>query len=258
MNDYGLVSIITPSYNCAKFIGETIESIISQTYVNWELLITDDCSSDDTRIVLEKYKKKDSRIKVFYLDNNSGSAVARNTSIANANGRYIAMCDSDDIWFPEKLERQLKFMDSNSYEMSHSSVLTCDEQGRINGLNVAYHKVNFRQICNCDKVSAVTVMYDTKSIGKIYMPLIRKRQDWGWKILLIQKIGCSYGMRETLGIYRLRRNSLSRKKGGLAKYNIGIYVRVLGFSKFHAVLKFTFCFMPAYFLKQIRRRFVNK
>lgn len=104
MKDYGLVSIITPSYNSSKFIGETIESIQAQTYKHWELLITDDCSTDETRSIVEKYAVNDLRIRLFVLEQNSGAGVARNKAIENASGRYIAFCDSDDLWLPGKLE----------------------------------------------------------------------------------------------------------------------------------------------------------
>ncbi|MCM1142829.1 MAG: glycosyltransferase [Muribaculum sp.] len=256
--DYGLVSIIMPSYNGEKYIKETIDSVINQSYKNWELLITDDSSTDNTVDIIQEYAKEDPRIKIFCFKENSGAAVARNNSINNASGKYIAMLDSDDLWFPEKLERQLTFMNSNGYEMSHASVLTCTEDGKINGINVAYHKVGIQQIVNCDKVNAATVMYDTTRVGKIFMPNIRKRQDWGWKIMLIKAIGYSYGMREALGIYRMRSNSLSRKKSELIKYNIGIYEIVLKMSYWHAVWKFVCGFIPAYVLKMIRKKLVNQ
>lgn len=113
-----LVSIITPSYNSAAYIAEMIESILAQTYTNWELLITDDCSTDDSVKIIESYATKDSRIKLFRLASNSGAGIARNKSIEEARGRYIAFCDSDDLWKPQKLEKQVEFMqktDMSSY-----------------------------------------------------------------------------------------------------------------------------------------------
>ena len=110
MENLGLVSIITPSYNSAPFISETIESIINQSYPYWELLITDDCSSDNTIEIIQEFIKKDSRIKLFQLNQNSGAGICRNKSIENAQGRFIAFCDSDDCWMPKKLEKQLAFM----------------------------------------------------------------------------------------------------------------------------------------------------
>ena len=129
MNDFGLVSIITPSYNCAGFIGETIASIQAQTYRNWELIITDDCSTDNSTQVIESYCRQDSRIKLLRLDSNSGAGAARNNSIRAARGRFIAFCDSDDRWTPDKLQLQLEFMTSNGYGLTYTSYDTCSEQG---------------------------------------------------------------------------------------------------------------------------------
>lgn len=120
--DYGLVSIITPSYNSSRFISQTIESILSQTYTNWELLITDDCSTDKTREIVKSYQRKDPRIKFFQLKENSGPGVARNHSIEMAKGRFIAFCDSDDRWYPEKLEKQLAFMAKKRCMLSYTSL----------------------------------------------------------------------------------------------------------------------------------------
>lgn len=140
MDNYGLVSIITPSYDCADFIGETIDSILSQTYTNWELLITDDCSTDKSRDIIREYADNDSRIKLLKLEKNSGAGVARNNSIKEAKGRFIAFCDSDDRWFPDKLEKQLAFMAAKDCQMSHTSYLTCDEVDKITGIVVCRRK----------------------------------------------------------------------------------------------------------------------
>ena len=115
MDDLGLVSIITPTYNCAQYIGETIDTVISQTYINWEMIIVDDCSSDDTDKIVSKYQKRDSRIKYYRLANNSGAAVARTVAMRLASGKYIAFLDSDDLWMPNKLFVQLDFMIKNGY-----------------------------------------------------------------------------------------------------------------------------------------------
>jgi len=127
MDNFGLVSIITPSYNSSSFIAETIESILSQTYLNWELLITDDCSTDRSVEIIERYIQRDSRIKLFRLEKNCGAGVCRNRSISEAKGRFIAFCDSDDRWCPEKLEKQLAFMRGKDCALSYTSYMTCDE-----------------------------------------------------------------------------------------------------------------------------------
>ncbi len=205
-----LVSIITPSYNCAKYIEETIQSIQAQTYTNWELLITDDCSTDESVDIIRNYSATDSRIKLFILKENSGAGVARNNSIKEARGRFIAFCDSDDRWLPEKLERQVALLSSGKYRIS--SYTTCNEDGVVNGIVVAYRSINYHEILRDDSIGFLTCIYDTQRLGKIYMPTLRKRQDWGLKILLLKKAGYAIGIIEPLAIYRLRNYSYQTKK----------------------------------------------
>ena len=130
MDDLGLVSIITPTYNCGRFIGETIESVQAQTYTGWEMIIVDDCSSDNTRKVVEEYQKNDSRIQYYCLEKNSGAAIARNIALQLAKGRWIAFLDSDDLWDPTKLEHQIKFMLENGYYFTCTERNVIDEQSK--------------------------------------------------------------------------------------------------------------------------------
>lgn len=257
MKNFGLVSIITPSYNSADFIIETIESVLAQTYTNWELLITDDCSSDNTCNIINKYVQKDSRIKLFQLTQNSGAGVARNNSIKEAKGDYIAFCDSDDCWLPEKLEKQLEFMEQNNSTFSCTSYFTCEENGTPKGKIIAPSKISyFDLICN-DNMGCLTTMYNAKVLGKHYMPTIRKRQDWGYKLIIIQKSKYAHGMKECLAKYRLRNDSLSANKMRLVKYNINVYKEVLHFSTLKAYLTFIFLFMPSYIWKKMKNRINN-
>ena len=135
-----LVSIITPTYNCAKFIAQTIESVQAQTYKNWEMIIVDDQSKDNTKEIVEEYMKNDARIKYHLLEVNSGAAVARTTSMKLANGEYMAFLDSDDIWMPEKLERQIRWMEENNRAFSCTSYEQIDEEG--NSLNKTIKVIN--------------------------------------------------------------------------------------------------------------------
>ena len=114
-----LVSIIMPAYNAEKYIEEAIESVLKQTYRNWELIIVNDCSIDATEQIVKKYQEKDERIKFHSLTENHGVANARNTALQNAVGRYIAFLDSDDMWLPEKLEKQIGFMKINNYVFTY-------------------------------------------------------------------------------------------------------------------------------------------
>lgn len=256
--NYGLVSIIIPSYNCASFIGETIESILSQTYNNWELLITDDCSSDNSREVIQSYAEKDPRIKLFSLDRNSGAGVARNNSIRAALGRYIAFCDSDDRWYPDKLEKQLAYMNAKDCAMSHTSYMTCDENDRITGIVICRKKETLNSMCKDDKMGFLTVIYDTEKVGKVFMPELRKRQDWALKLKVLKICGEAWGMKEPLAYYRKRSDSISSNKKSLIKFNIAVYQEILGWSKVKSNLFFYGVFMPTHLTKLLFLKYLNK
>jgi len=259
MEDYGLVSIITPAYNCSAFIKDTIESVVAQTYTNWEMLITDDCSTDETRSIIESYAEKDSRIKYFCLPTNSGAGVARNYSIEQAKGRYISLLDSDDRWFPTKLQKELDFMHEKDCAVVYCSYLTCNEDGSPHGIIVCRrHETAFSVKCD-DRMGAITFMYDIEKCGgKIFTPSIRKRQDWCYKMLMLEKAKDAYGIKEPLGIYRLVGNSLSRNKKKLIRYNIEAYHVTFGWSWLKSVLFFIFIFSPNYTFKKIEHKFINR
>lgn len=258
MNSYGLVSIITPSYNCAQFIAETIDSIVSQTYPEWELLVTDDCSTDNSRDIIRGYADRDKRIRLFELDKNSGAGVARNNSIKEAKGRYIAFCDSDDRWYPDKLQKQLAFMAEKDCAFSYTSYMTCDENGENQGIVVCRRRETLSSMQRDDKIGCLTAMYDTEKVGKVYMPELRKRQDWALKLKVLLKCRFALGMKEPLAIYRERRQSLSRKKTDLVKYNLLVYREILGWSSIRAYLFFGIIFMPHYILKKLSLRYINR
>lgn len=253
-----LVSIVTPLFNSGRFIAKTIESIQAQNYQNWELLITDDSSSDDSFDIANSYAQNDNRIRVFRLDTNSGAGAARNNSISKAKGRYIAFCDSDDRWLPNKLSTQLNILNETGASIIYSSYLTCDETDKITGIVVAFKKTTYKDILKDDRMGFLTCLYDTQKLGKVYMPLIRKRQDWGLKILLLKKAKYAKGLVEPLAIYRIRKNSLSHNKYGLIKYNIGIYRDILKYNTLRAYCKFIFDFMPHYLYKKFRLKIINQ
>lgn len=253
-----LVSIITPSYNCEKYIAETIESILVQTYEQWELLITDDCSTDHSRDIIRQYAARDSRIRLFELTQNSGAGIARNNSIREAKGRYIAFCDSDDRWYPQKLERQLRFMVDNGYYLSYSSYDTCDEMGVVNGYVECLPKISSAKILRDNGVGCLTAIYDAGKIGKHYMPSIRKRQDWCLWIDIIRKTGPAYGIQEPLAIYRVRHGSVSSNKIMMIKYNYNVYTKVLGYTPIVASMILGFYFLPYYFYKKLKQKYDYK
>lgn len=254
MEDFGLISIITPSYNCASFIGETIESIQAQTYINWELLITDDCSSDNSREVIQTYVDKDPRIKLLVLDKNSGAGIARNNSIKAAKGRYIAFCDSDDRWYPEKLEKQLQFMQDNNCTLSYSSYDVCDEDGEIIGYVECLKELTKSKIIRDNGIGCLTAIYDSEKLGKHYMPSMRKRQDWCLWIDIIQSGGIAKGFQQPMALYRNRANSISSNKTGMLKFNYEVYHTFLKKSPLVAWLILFGKFMPYYFYKKIKQK----
>ena len=251
------VSIITPTYNSADFVAETIESILAQTFQDWELLITDDCSSDNTLEIVAAYAEKDQRIKLFRLETNSGAGAARNNSLRQATGRYIAFCDSDDRWTPDKLQKQLVFMSEKDCAVSYTGYYLCDEAGEKTGVVNCRKKETYGSLKRDDKMGCLTVIYDSDKVGKVPFPLLRKRQDWGMKLLVIQKCGVAYGIREPLALYRVRTGSISRNKFSLVKYNIAVYRDVLGWSELRSRLFFLFVFMPTYILKRIMQKINN-
>lgn len=254
MKDFGLVSIVTPSYNSSKFIGETIESILAQTYKNWELLITDDCSSDDSIDVIKSYMDKDSRIKLFVLESNSGAGVARNNSIKMAKGRYIAFCDADDRWYPDKIEKQIQFMEDNSCTLSFSSYDVCDELGNIVGYVECLPKLTNSKIIRDNGIGCLTAIYDSEKLGKHYMPSMRKRQDWCLWIDIINKGGVAKGYQSPLALYRDRSNSISSNKIEMLKYNYEVYHTFLKKNPLSSWSILLFRFLPYYFYKKIKQK----
>lgn len=251
------VSIITPTYNSADFVVETIEGVLAQTFQDWELLITDDCSTDNTRDMLKAYADKDERIKFYVLDRNSGAGAARNNSLKHATGRYIAFCDSDDRWTTDKLEKQLSFMIENEHAVTFTSYYICNEGGEQIGIVKCRERETYSTLKKDDKIGCLTLMYDSFKVGKIQFPLLRKRQDWGMKLLLLQKSLVAYGIEEPLAQYRIRTDSISRNKLSLVKYNIAVYRDVLGWSDFRSYTYFLFVFMPSYILKRIQQKIQN-
>lgn len=253
-----LVSIITPTYNAERTIASCIESVVAQTYQDWELLITDDCSQDATVDIIRRYAAADSRIRLFCQSENGGAGRARNNSIAEAWGRYIAFLDADDRWMPAKLERQVSFMEESGVKVCYSSYVTCDAVGNVKGIVPCPKRVSYRDILSDDRMGCLTLIYDAEALGKVFMPLMRRRQDWALKILLLQQCGFALGVPDTLAVYRVSDGSLSNGgKSSLVKYNVAVYREVLHYSPFKAWLTFLFQFMPHYLYKRLVLMMVN-
>ena len=226
-----LVSIIMPAYNAEKFIAESIASVQQQTHRDWELLIIDDASKDGTLALVNGLQKKDSRIKVHNLPTNQGAGFARNIGIKASKGDFISFLDADDLWKPQKLEKQLQFLQQQKVQVCYSSYDLIDEAGNpLNKTVKALQKLPFQKLLRANYVGNLTGIYNAKELGKIYCPLIRKRQDWGLWLLAVRKAGGAKGISEALAYYRVRENSISRNKWEMLGYNYKVYRKVLEFS----------------------------
>ncbi len=204
-----LVSIITPSYNTAKYIEETIDSVLKQTYTNWELIIVDDCSTDNTDEVVAPYLK-DERIRYLKNETNSGAALSRNRALREATGKWIAFLDSDDVWLPEKLEKQVKFMMDNNYHFSYTCYEEMDDKSNLMGIYVSGPKKITKQgMYNYCWPGCLTVMYDRGKVGLIQIEDIKKNNDYAMWLKVCKKADC-YLLDKKLAVYRRgRRDSIS-------------------------------------------------
>ena len=205
-----LVSIVMPSYNTAEYIGASIESVLAQTYTEWELLIVDDCSTDQTDAVVASFR--DERIRYFKNETNSGAAVSRNRALREAKGRWIAFLDSDDLWHPEKLEKQISFMEHNRCAFSYTAYEEIDEASEKLGRCVAgparIKKIGMYLYC---WPGCLTVMYDASVIGLVQIEDIKKNNDYALWLKVIDKAECLF-LREVLASYRKRSGSISNQR----------------------------------------------
>ena len=203
----GLVSIIMPSYNTGKYIEDSIRSVLAQTYENWELIIVDDCSTDDSDAIVAAFA--DPRIRYLKKEVNSGAAESRNWGLREAKGKWIAFLDSDDLWTPDKLERQIAFMQDNGYAFSYTNYSEIDENSVPNGKTVTGPKRITKQgMYNYCWPGCLTVMYDADAVGLIQIADIKKNNDYAMWLKVCQKATC-YLLDENLAKYRKRSGSIS-------------------------------------------------
>lgn len=247
----GLVSVIMPTYNCAKFIAETLDSIKMQTYTNWEVVIVDDCSMDNTKEIVERYIAEDNRIKYYCLEKNSGAAVARTKSMQLAEGEYMAFCDSDDLWMPDKLEKQLMFMNDNRYAFSCTAYEQIDEESKRLGKKIkTIEKTDYNRLLLDCPVGNSTVMYNVGVMGKFEVPNIRKRNDDALWLQMLKKEKYIWGMPDVLMKYRIRSNSISSNKLKVIKYHWILYRDIEHLNVFRSVFHIGYwCFLKVFRIK---------
>ena len=246
------VSIITPAYNAEHWILETYQSIKCQTYTNWEWLITDDCSSDETMALLSNLAIEDSRVKVFCNQKNSGAAVARNNSIKNASGDFLAFIDSDDLWLSDKLEKQLEFM-GNDIAFSFTAYELIDESGaRLNKSVDSSQQGCFsyqEMLRKKATIGCSTVILRKSSFTEISMPLIRTGQDYALWLRLLKTGHKAYVLNAILTQYRILPDSISRNKIKKAIRQWEIYRDIEELSFINSSINFCFYALRAVFRK---------
>ncbi|MCI5839511.1 MAG: glycosyltransferase family 2 protein [Peptoniphilaceae bacterium] len=243
-----LVSVITPVYNAKKDIAKTIDSVLSQTYKNFEMILVDDYSTESSDEIIEEYMKKDERIKYIKLKKNSGAAVARNTAIDNAKGRFIAFIDSDDIWKREKLQNQIEFMKKNDIDFSFTSYRYV-KNGKNEKIAHAVEKIDYNGLLKNTLIGCSTVIIDIKKLGKFHMPNVRRGQDFATRLMILKKIPYAYGIDEVYTYYKVGDDSLSHNKVKAFKRTWNIYRNIENFG----ILKssYYFCF---YAINAVLRR----
>lgn len=218
------VSIITPAYKCRDTIEETYKSILAQTFFDWEWIVVDDCSPDDSFSFIKKMTKNDKRVTVLQTPKNSGAAVARNVGIEKASGRYIAFLDSDDLWKEEKLSHQIKFMQENNYFFTFTNYDLLYSNGKIKQHRVKYDFITYRMLLKSNHIGCLTVIYDSKALGKVFMPLdCEKREDHGAWLDIVKTGVNAYRLDESLSIYRLGNKTVSSNKTKMMKYQYRLY-----------------------------------
>lgn len=249
----GRISVITPAFNSASFIRETVQSVQSQTFTDWEMIIVDDCSSDDTYKIVMNLADDDPRIRVLQNKTNTGSAAARNRALDFASGEYIAFLDSDDLWLPQKLEKQIQFMDAGNYTLTYTNYQIFDSVTgeRRQKIIRAPATMTAEQIYSDTSIGCLTVMVNRNRSGPFHMPLIKHTEDnITWQQIL-ERGFTGYRLDEVLSLYREVHSPLHIKKIKAAKQQWQTYRQYYRFSTiksaryfsqyaFHAVKKLLF------------------
>ncbi|SFV56631.1 Putative N-acetylgalactosaminyl-diphosphoundecaprenol glucuronosyltransferase [hydrothermal vent metagenome] len=207
-----MVSIITPSHNASKFISECINSVLIQTYREWEMIIVDDLSTDNSVTIIKEFVEKDKRVKLIELKKNGGPAKARNIAIKESKGDFIAFLDADDLWKKEKLERQLDFMKKYNLAFTYSSYDVIDEEGEYMTTFNTKNAVTYKSLLKTCSIGCLTAIYDVNKLGKVYMPDMQKRQDYALWLDIFKRIDHAKGILEPLASYRVGQTSVSSNK----------------------------------------------
>lgn len=217
-----------PAYNSGRFIEQSIRSVLSQTYTEWELLIVDDCSTDDTPSIVASFKDK--RIHYQRNEHNMGAALSRNKAIQAAKGKYIAFLDADDKWLPTKLEKQVGFMQNNNIPMSYTAYYIQHPTHTDFCIHQCPTTQNYYQLTRWNRIGCLTVMYDREQIGTIQIPHIDKRNDYALWLTILRKGYTAHGIQEPLAIYRSHNGVSKGNKLAFLKYHYQMFHHILGYN----------------------------
>lgn len=238
-----LVSVITPVYNAGSVIGKTLESIFNQTYKKIEVVLVDDCSKDNSREVIEKYKEKHPEIVYYCQSTNQGAGAARNKALELARGQYVAFLDADDIWHPEKIEKQIDLLKLKNGAFSYTAIRMIDENDQIiKTKRKVREQIDYKFLLHNTMIATSTVLIDRSKLGDFRMPLRRGGQDYATWLMLLRNGIIAYGIDEVLEDYRVgNKDSLAGKKGKSVRQVWEIQTQDEGINKISAALN-VFCF----------------
>lgn len=238
-----LVSIIMPVYNSEKVLKAAIDSVLQQTYANWELIIVDDKSTDQSLAIIQTYTAQKTNIILIEQAENSGAAISRNKGIAKAKGKYIAFLDADDIWLPEKLALQIAFMEKNQSALTCTYYSTMQQDGTpFKSIIKAPDRITYHQLLKNNTIGCLTAVYNVEICGKQYMPEIRKRQDYGLWLNILRAGYIAETIPLVLAQYRFGADSLSQNKWKVLGYNWELLRKHQQLSVFKSLYYFT-CFL---------------
>lgn len=233
-----LVSIITPLYNSEKFIKEAIKSVQNQIYSSWEMIIIDDCSSDNSIQIIEKFVKKDERIRLLSNKTNLGVSASRNHGIKEAKGRFIAFLDADDLWNKEKLSTQIAYILKNNIGFSYTAYKKISENGETRGLITIPETITYNKLLKSNYIGCLTVVYDTTIFPKVSFSNARKSEDYLLWLKMIKKVGYAYGINTPLAKYRVLNSSRSSNKFDAVKFQWMIYYEIEKLGLFKSIYYF--------------------
>lgn len=228
------VSIVTPVWNAAATIAATIASVRAQSFTDWEMILVDDASIDGSRALLRRLAAEEPRLRLIERDRNGGAATARNAAIRSARGRFIAFLDANDRWHPEKLARQIAFMEAGGHALTFTGYRRMAPDGQPMGEVVPPVRIDREGLLRGNVIGCLTAIYDRTVFGRAEMPPVRRRQDYGLWLMLLRQVPFAHALPEVLADYRVASSSLSGGKIGAARATWRLYREVEGFGPLRA------------------------